>query len=141
VLDRRDLGLDQRFATAAARNGNRKALETEIAGVLCTRPAAAWLSALDEAGVPCGQINSIDQALAHPQIEARGLVRAMRRPDGTSVPIVGYPARLSATPASYRRAPPRFAQDTRRVLGALLGLDEEAVARLETRGVIACAPD
>ena len=53
-----------------------------------------------------------------PQVAARGMVRSIARSDGSAVRFVGFPAQLSATPASYRRAPPRAGEATRAVLCA-----------------------
>jgi len=137
VLERPDLGRDPRFLTSAGRNSHRAELESEIAPILRARPAAEWLSVLGAAAVPCGPINRIDQALSSPQVESRELIREVHREDGTAVPVIAFPARLSRTPATYREAPPRFAQDTHAVLRARLGMEESAMAELEARGIIA----
>jgi crotonobetainyl-CoA:carnitine CoA-transferase CaiB-like acyl-CoA transferase len=94
---------------------------------------------MDIAGLPCGPINTIDQILADPHVLSRDLVHTLYRDDGTAVRVVGYPHRLSRTPASYRTAPPRLAQDTRKVLAKLLGLNEAELDGLEADGTIANA--
>jgi crotonobetainyl-CoA:carnitine CoA-transferase CaiB-like acyl-CoA transferase len=53
--------------------------------------------------------------------------------------VIGYPHRLSRTPTTYRFAPPRLAQDTRRVLANLLDLDDASLDALEANGTIASA--
>jgi crotonobetainyl-CoA:carnitine CoA-transferase CaiB-like acyl-CoA transferase len=131
-----DLATDPRFQTNAGRSGNRRALEVELARAIAPWNATDLLLAMAEAGVPGGPINGIDQALADPQVAARGLLRHMQRDDGTPVTVIGYPARLSRTPASYREAPPRLAQHTREVLAGTLGLAEAEIRRLLEAGVV-----
>jgi crotonobetainyl-CoA:carnitine CoA-transferase CaiB-like acyl-CoA transferase len=137
LLGREDLGTNPRFLTNAERSRNRSALEVELARAIAPWRAADLLAAMEAAGVPGGPINRIDQILADPQIEARQLVRTLRRDDGTPVTVVGYPSRFSRTPPTYRRAPPRLAQDTRNVLSDMLGLDDATFARLAAAGVVA----
>jgi len=90
---------------------------------------------MEAAGVPGGLINTIDQVLVDPQIAARGMLREMKRRDGTPVTVIGYPARLSRTPASYRIAPQTHGEDTDQIL-AEFGVDEAARERLRAQGVI-----
>jgi crotonobetainyl-CoA:carnitine CoA-transferase CaiB-like acyl-CoA transferase len=66
-------------------------------------------------------------------------VHTLYRDDGTAVRVIGYPHRLSRTPTTYRSAPPRRAQDTRRVLSRLLDLDDASLDALEADGTIASA--
>ena len=107
------------------------------------RPAIAqWKSAeliavMEAAGLPGGKVNEIPEVLDHPQIEARGLVHKMARSDGTPVKVLGFPARLSASPATYRHAPPRSGEDTVAVLSERLGLGKHEIERLLAAGVIA----
>jgi crotonobetainyl-CoA:carnitine CoA-transferase CaiB-like acyl-CoA transferase len=61
-------------------------------------------------------------------------------PLGGTVPMVGSPLKLSATPVEYHHAPPLLGADTRAVLGEHLGLDEAAIEALAAQGVIGVAP-
>jgi crotonobetainyl-CoA:carnitine CoA-transferase CaiB-like acyl-CoA transferase len=90
---------------------------------------------MEAAGVPGGPINTIDQALVDPQIAARGMLLEMRRRDGTPVTVIGYPSKLSRTPASYRIAPQTHGEDTDEILAGF-GVDKAARARLRAQGVI-----
>ena len=137
LLGRDDLAADPRFATNAGRLRERRVLEVELARAIAPWRAAELLAAMEQAGVPGGPINSIDQVLADPQVAAREMLRAMRRDDGTEVQVIGFPARLSRSPASYRLAPPRLGQDTRAVLEAELGLGGAEIEALRTAGVVA----
>jgi crotonobetainyl-CoA:carnitine CoA-transferase CaiB-like acyl-CoA transferase len=64
------------------------------------------------------------------------MLHRLRRDDGTEVTVIGFPAKFSATPASYRCAPPAFAQDTASVLQRTLEFDDETLTRLASKGVL-----
>ena len=140
VLGRRDLLDDPRFATNPGRQVNRQELEAALAESIAGWDSAALIAALTDGGVPAGPINRIDQVFADPHIVARGLVQTLKTEGGTAVPVVGFPPRLSATPASYRNAPPRLGEQTADVLSGLLGLGAEELDALRSRAVIG-APD
>ena len=140
VLGRRDLLDDPRFATNPGRQVNRQELEAALAESIAGWDSVALIAALTDGGVPAGPINRIDQVFADPHIVARGLVQTLKTEGGTAVPVVGFPPRLSATPASYRNAPPRLGEQTADVLSGLLGLGAEELDALRSRAVIG-APD
>lgn len=102
------LGLppDPRFADNASRVRHRDALEAALAAPLGRLTRAEALARLERAGVPCGPINSVADVFAEPQLEARGAVTELTRQDGLVSRGVAYPPKLSASPASYRAAPP-----------------------------------
>ncbi|WP_408591047.1 CaiB/BaiF CoA transferase family protein [Novosphingobium sp.] len=137
LLDRADLATDPRFATSPLRSANRAVLLAEMDATIAQWQAADLIAAMQAAGLPGGKVNSIPEALAHPQIAARELIHTLPRQDGTEVGFTGFPAKLSASPASYRHAPPRSGEDTRAVLGDVLGLDEAEIERLLAGGVVA----
>lgn len=136
LLGRQDLLDDARYASNAGRQTNRAALEATLADSIAAWPSATLIARLAEAGVPGGPINCVDQVFADPQIEARELVRRIEMDDGTNIPMVGFPAKLSATPASYRHAPPRLGGQTGQVLHDLLGMDADTVDDLSRRRII-----
>lgn len=131
-----DLAADPRFSTNAARVRHRAALAERVGAALAQRPVAAWISALEAEGVPCGPINRIDQTFADPQAQARGLAQTLTRSDGHTVTTVASPLRLSRTPPTEHRAPPRLGEDTDAVLGAALGLAPGEIAALRADGTI-----
>jgi crotonobetainyl-CoA:carnitine CoA-transferase CaiB-like acyl-CoA transferase len=139
LLGRDDLAGDSRFTDNAGRQRHRRILEVELARAIAPWRAADLLAAMEAAGVPGGPINSIDQVLEDPQVVAREMLRVMRREDGTEVRVIGFPGRLSRSPASYRLAPPRLGQDTREVLATALGIGAPEIERLRAAGVIATA--
>jgi crotonobetainyl-CoA:carnitine CoA-transferase CaiB-like acyl-CoA transferase len=102
---------DPRFATNAARVANHDALAGLLEQALAARGAAEWVAALGEAGVACGLVNDVGEAFA--LAERLGLAPVA---DAGGVPQVADPIGLSATPASYRLAPPALGQHTAEVL-------------------------
>ena len=125
---RGELGSDQRFARNADRVRNREQLVELLAAMMVEFPADYWLERLEGAGIPCGPINDLEQVFRNPQVIARGLRIDVPRADAGPVPLVGSPLRFSATPVSYRRAPPRLGEHTAEVLGELLGYDAARIA-------------
>jgi crotonobetainyl-CoA:carnitine CoA-transferase CaiB-like acyl-CoA transferase len=132
-----ELGEDPRFALSANRSDNRNALFAAMNPVIAQWQSDDLIAALDAAKLPGGRIHTIPQALAQPQVEAREMVREIERSDGTAVRFLGFPAKLSASPATYRHAPPRAGEDTRAVLAEMLDLSDEEVDGLIARDIVA----
>ncbi len=103
--------------------------------------AAHWVALFEQAGVPCGPINDVRQVFEDPQVVARGMRVQMAHPLAGQVALVANPIRLSATPVTYRHAPPLLGQHTRAVLRELLQLDEARIDALCAAGAIACLPE
>ena len=137
VLGLAELADDPRFATMRGRSANKDALLALLEPAIASWARADLVGELNQAGVPSGRANTVPEALADPQVEARGLIRSIDRSDGSEVRFVGFPAQLSATPASYRRAPPTTGEDTRAVLGDVLGLFGDEIERFIDSGVVA----
>jgi crotonobetainyl-CoA:carnitine CoA-transferase CaiB-like acyl-CoA transferase len=127
---------DNRFATNALRVANRTALIDLLAPALLWRTTGEWIEALEAAKVPCGPINTIDQVFADPQVIARGMQHEMTRDDGTHLPLVANPIKMSVTPPTPRHAPPSLGADTDARLGALLGLTSDDLNNLRAQGII-----
>ena len=137
VLGLPEMAEDPRFATSAQRSDNREAMFAAINPAIASWKSEDLLAALEAAKLPCGKINTIPQALVQPQTMARELVQEIARDDGTPVRFVGYPGKFSASPVTYRHAPPRSGQDTRAVLGEVLGLSDAEVDALAAEGIVA----
>ncbi len=130
---------DPRFATVAARRARYQELAALLEAVTTTQPSAHWYRLLEAAGVPCGVLNRIDQAVADEQVQARGFVVELPHATAGAVRATGSPLRLSRTPVRLERAGPLLGEHTTEVL-AELGLDAAEIARLEQAGVVAVAP-
>ena len=90
----------------ADRVADDNALIAILQEILTTRPGAEWLAALGEAGIPSEPVLSHDEALAHPQGQARGLVSTFADLERGPIQHLASSLRLEATPARIaRRAP------------------------------------
>ncbi|MFN5047706.1 CaiB/BaiF CoA transferase family protein [Roseateles sp.] len=135
IAGRPDWATDARFARNADRVRHRQLLVPEIAATLKTRPRQSWLDALEAAKVPCGAINNLAEVFADPQVQARDLQVSMEHPLSDSLRLVANPIKLSATPVSYRRAPPLLGQHSEELL-VEAGLSADEIAQLKAQGVV-----
>ena len=126
---------DPRFRRGADRRRNRAALEAEIAAVVATAPTAHWMKALDDAGVPCGPVNTYEQLFDDPQVRHREMVVHADDTELGRVPHIRTPVRLSASAVAVRAVAPRLGQDTDQVLGGL-GCTDAEIAALRADRVI-----
>lgn len=125
---------DSRFATNAARVERRAELLAMLEPLVAARSVDDWVALCDGAGIPAGPILDVAQALAHPQVRARGMVVPVAHPSAGTVRVTGVPVRLSETPGAVRTPPPRLGEHTRAVLGEVLGLDDATVDALVREG-------
>jgi crotonobetainyl-CoA:carnitine CoA-transferase CaiB-like acyl-CoA transferase len=115
VLKVSELAEDLRFATNTARVGHRVELTALLEGALATRSAKDWFADLTAAGVPCGPIQNVAEAFEMAENLGLNPIVSMEDESGGVSRQVANPIGLSATPASYRMAPPALDSDT--VLG------------------------
>jgi len=116
VLGHSEWRADPRFATNSARMANLAALTTLMDAVLATRTRDDWIARFDAAGVPVGPVNSIGEALAHPQTLARGMVVDLVHPQAGPTKALGCPIHFSETPTAITRPAPVLGEHTREVL-------------------------
>jgi crotonobetainyl-CoA:carnitine CoA-transferase CaiB-like acyl-CoA transferase len=136
VAGQREWADDSRFISNKARVANRDVLIPLIRQATVFKTTAEWISALEQAGVPCGPINNLAEVFADAQVQARGLRIDMPNSLGGTTPQVASPLRLSATPVEYRNAPPLLGEHTDTVLQRLLQLSAEQIAALRQGGVL-----
>ncbi|HVH73632.1 MAG TPA: CaiB/BaiF CoA-transferase family protein [Stellaceae bacterium] len=107
ALGRPDLARDPRYQTNRLRNENQKALRAEIEGVLQREGTEHWIAVLEAAGVPCGPVNNVAQALAHPQVKARNMLISVEDPQAGTLRLAGNPMKLAgfADPPTRPPAP------------------------------------
>jgi formyl-CoA transferase/CoA:oxalate CoA-transferase len=126
---------DPRFATNELRVQNRDELGTLLNNVFCQGDRAHWVDVLGKAGIPCGPILDVGQALAHPQLSHRRMIVEQEHPAAGTIHSVGSPILFSDTPVRYRRPPPQLGQHTQQVLEAL-GYSKQAINELRAEGAI-----
>ncbi len=128
--------VDAKFATNRGRVEGRAELIPLLSPVMKTRATAEWVEAFEEAAVPCGPINTIDQVFANEQVLARGMQIGLTRDDGVQIPGVANPVVFSQTPVAYEKPPPKLGDATVRVLRETLKLTDEALNALRIGKVI-----
>lgn len=126
ALQHPELAARPEFGSNAARVENRQALTKILQEILATQPVAVWLERVQAAGVPCGPIYNVAQALAHPQAAARGMVHEHDHPTAGRVRSVG--TGMGFGPPEHGVPPPRLGQHSEEVLREILGYDSAAIA-------------
>ncbi len=123
------------YSDARKRSLNRDALNAEIDAYIQKRESAYWIDLLNEVGIPCGPINSIDQTFADPQVRHLGIATPIEHPVLGRIEVVGQPVNLTRTPQRMRSAAPDKGADTDDVLAAL-GYDRQTIAELREKRVV-----
>ena len=123
ALGRPDLAAAPEYKTNDLRNQNEPALKQAIESELKQAPTAAWIERFGRAGIPCGPINNVPQALAHPQVEARNMLITVEDPVAGTLKLAGNPLKLSAFPDPPTRPPAPALDADRAKLLKELGLE------------------
>jgi CoA:oxalate CoA-transferase len=120
ALDRPDIAAKPQYKTNDLRNQNQPALKAELEAELRKKPTAEWIEILERAGLPCGPINNVAQALAHPQVAARNMLITVDDPVAGTLRLAGNPLKLSAFEDPPTRAPaPELDADRAKLLKEL----------------------
>ena len=123
------------FSEYRLRSKNRSALNAEIEKHTVKRTSAEWIALLNEAGVPCGPIYTIDKMFADPQVQTLGMAQPVMHPELGRQELVGQGVNLSRTPAQLRKHAPDAGEHTREILEQL-GYAAAAIDDLKKRGVV-----
>lgn len=130
------LASDVRFVTNASRVENRSDLLTILRPTLKARPVDEWFEKLSSVRVPVSPVNDLDQMLAHPQTVAVDVVLDYILGSGERVKGVGSAFTLDRQPRRVASPPPRRGEHSRDIL-AELGLEQQRIEDLVTRGIVA----
>jgi crotonobetainyl-CoA:carnitine CoA-transferase CaiB-like acyl-CoA transferase len=136
IAGRPDLATDPQYVKNQDRVRNRATLVPLLQEIFLTRPKNEWLSALEQAKVPCGAINTLGEVFSDPHVQARGMVTHWKHTINGDVPLVTSPIKLSATPVRQDIAPPLLGQHTDEVLAEVLGLTAQRIAELRTNRTV-----
>ena len=136
VLGHPEWASDARFASNRARVENRTVIDGLINAALAGDTADSWLDKLKAAGVPCGRINSVAEALDDPHTAARHMIETVEHASIGALRMLGIPFKFSDTACSVRRAPPTLGQHSDEILAGDLGLDAKAIEQMRREKVI-----
>jgi formyl-CoA transferase len=137
----RALGLEEdlterpEFADLEHQFENKPSLQAIFREHFATRSTAYWTERLESEGVLNAPVHTLEQTLADEQTRVNGMIVEAEHPSVGTVRMLNAPIRLSATPASVRRAAPRLGEHNAEVLREN-GFDEETIARLQELGVL-----
>jgi formyl-CoA transferase len=135
TIGREDLGNDPELANNTGRVKRVEEIDAAIGAWTRTRTVDEVMQALDAASVPAGRIYTVADIAADPHYAARGMLQQVRLDDGETLTVPGIVPKLSRTPGGHQRNAPRLGQDSESVMREL-GLTEEQIAGLKSRGVI-----
>jgi len=127
---------DPRFATNPIRVQNRQLVTDTLTPVMKSKTTAEWIEALEALKIGCGPINTLEQVFADPHVQARDMVVEMAHGSGETVKVIANPVKLSATPPSYRSAPPVLGEHTQDVLTSVLKMSASDIATLKEKGIV-----
>lgn len=135
VLGAEELQEDPRFESNQARMTNRLELESVLNGYFRHRTTAAWIEALEAAGVPAGPVLSIGDMHQDPQALAREMVVETEHPVAGHVKTIGAPVKFHGSPGGVKRSAPLFGQHTHEVL-AQAGFNEDEIKSFIAGGAV-----
>ena len=122
ALGRSDMATNPEYKSNALRQKSQKKLKQEIESVLKTNTTDHWIAVVSKGGVPCGPINNIAQAIAHPQVAARNMLIEVPDGSGGSLKLAGNPLKMSAFADPTTRAPaPDLDADRQAILSYIGG--------------------
>lgn len=140
VVLRPDIVEDPRYATNVERAKNRLTLLPVMKALIASFPRAVLLERLAAAGIPCGQVAGLHEALTSERTRRGGLLQEMPHPVAGTTQVFAPPYRLDGQRLPIRNAPPTLGAATREVLQQLLQLPEAELQALRDKGVLTLPP-
>ncbi|POR09259.1 CoA transferase [Diaphorobacter sp. LR2014-1] len=136
VIERPDIVEDPRFATNVNRSKHRLELGPMLKELIRAQPRDQLLQRLTAAGIPCGKVAGLHEALTSERTQRGRLVQDMPHPVVGTTPVFAPPYRLDGQRLPIRSAPPTLGEGTREVLHRLLALSDEQLQALQAQGVL-----
>jgi len=123
------------YRTRKTRSDHRVQLNAAIGEITRTKPSAHWVELMEEAGVPCGPIYSIDQVFADPQVQHLGMAAPVKMKTRGDTHIVNSAINFEGIKKKVRSATPEAGEHTNEILKTI-GYSDADIAKLKTKGVI-----
>lgn len=127
---------DPRFATNPDRVHHRAELDAVITEAMAGDTVDGWIARLAEAGVPCGPVLEVPDALSHPQVLARGAIVETEHPELGALKAVANAVYFPGLPRAASAPPPGVGEHTREVLAEVLGKSDGDVDALVASGAV-----
>jgi crotonobetainyl-CoA:carnitine CoA-transferase CaiB-like acyl-CoA transferase len=105
AVGRSDLAGDPRFATRAARQQNREAVQELLDGIFAQGTRAEWLDRLQAHDVPCGPLSALNEVVEDPQVQHLGMIQEVAHPAEGAMRVVKAGVSLGSTPLRLGAAP------------------------------------
>ena len=123
------------WQTQKGRSADRAAINAAIAEETAKKPAGHWIELFEDAGIPCGPINTIDKVFADPQVQHLGMAAPMAHPRLGAKRVVNSAINIDGVPRGVRSPTPEAGQDTDAVLREA-GYSEDEITALRAEGVV-----
>lgn len=136
VIERPDIVEDPRFATNVERAKNRLVLSPMLKELIVGFTRDVLLERLAAAGIPCGRVAGLHEALTSERTRRGGLLQEMPHPVAGTTHVFAPPYRLDGQRLPIRHAPPSLGAATREVLQQLLQMPEAELQALRDKGVL-----
>ena len=140
VIERPDIVEDPRFATNVERAKHRLTLLPMMMALIRSFPRDVLLQRLAAAGIPCGRVAGLHEALTSERTRQGGLLQEMPHPVAGSTHVFAPPYRLDGERLPIRNAPPTLGEGTRELLQKLLQMSEQDLQALQAKGVLTLPP-
>ncbi|SIQ92111.1 CaiB/BaiF CoA-transferase family protein [Pseudacidovorax sp. RU35E] len=136
VIDRPDLPQDPRFAQNTERSKHRAVLLPILLAEIAKHPRAQLIARMDAAGIPCGEVLGLYEALGSARTREVGLWHSFEDSEAGTQGVHAPPYVFDGQRASVHQPPPHLGEHTAEVLGELLGLQGSDLEGLRARQVI-----
>ena len=132
MIGRQDMLADERFASLSGRSQNYDTVYGFVAAEMEKQNTAHWLEAFERADIPVQRMNSLEDILRDPHLDAIGYFREIEHPSEGKLLSMKVPSEWSETHPEYRRHAPRHGEHTREVLKEAGFTDPEIDAMAES---------
>jgi crotonobetainyl-CoA:carnitine CoA-transferase CaiB-like acyl-CoA transferase len=135
AIEREDLVDHPDYATPKDRRKNRDQLNDLIGEITATMTSNELIERLNQGGIPCGPIYSIDQTFGDPQVRHLGIAQSVQSPALGAISLVGQPFTLSRSTSALASAAPEHGEHTDEILREF-GYSQDDIAQFRQAGAV-----